>query len=474
MKIYHDKKLVELTIDSIGFQGVSIGRIDNVVHFVSGAVPKDRVIASLHRKKSNYYECNLEEIIEPSPDRVAAKCTHFGDCGGCKWQHLDYQQQVFWKRRHIMDAFVRNSKIEVGLFHETLQSPKIFYYRNKMEFSFSASRWLTSEEISATEQIERKNFALGLHIPGLFDKVLDIDECHIFPERGNKILHSIRKKALELDVTALNQREQTGFLKNLVVRHSEASGEMMVNLITNQIDNENEQNFIDWYKSGFIEENDFVSTHLHSVNATTSPVAKGETEVLSGSGYITESILGIKYKISPYSFFQTNSCQLDNFISSIVDFARINGDETIWDLYCGTGSITLPAAKKTKSIIGLELVAEAIDDAKNNAVLNNIENTDFYNIDLHTKQIPEFLNNLPKPDIIIIDPPRAGTHKNLINHLLTILPKRIVYVSCNPSTQARDCEVLSQYYTVEEVLPVDMFPHTYHIESVARLELKNS
>lgn len=468
------RKKIELSIEAIANEGVAIGRIDGAVHFVKYAVPGDEIIAEVIKKKRSYFISNLLEIKTPSIDRIEPKCKYFGVCGGCSWQNLDYEKQLFWKYTNVIDAFERIGRVEVGKFHDIMPAQEIFNYRNKMEFSFGWSRWMTVEEIQSDLEIENKNFALGMHIPGRFDKVLDLEECHIHPEIGNKLINIIRQKALELDVPAYNQIKHTGFLRNLVIRRGLANNDNMCILITATADNDNEKEFIRWFKDEFEKEMPEFNEIIYAINDTKSPVASGDSEIIKGRGYFIEKILGIEFTVSPFSFFQTNSSQLDNFIKLILDTADLKQNDNVWDLYCGAGSITLPASKHCKNIFGIELVESAIGDAKENAERNNIQNAEFYCADLHSKDAPNLLAELPKPDVIIADPPRAGIHKNLLNTIINYMPDKIVYVSCNPSTQARDCNVLAEIYDIISVAPVDMFPHTFHIESVALLKKKEN
>ncbi len=461
---------VDLDIESIAFQGMALARKDKIVHFVKGAVPGDKVKAKILHKKRNYIETQLEEIYEPSADRIKPECMHFGPCGGCSWQQLEYDKQLYWKKQHIIDSFERIGKVSVGMFKDTLPSPKTFKYRNKMEFSFGASRWLTEEEVHTEGEVPNKHFAAGLHIPGRFDKVLDIRECLIQPEIGNSILNTVRNKALELGCLPYNTRKHNGFLRNLVIRSTKNVREIMVILVTTTPGEDNEKRMIDWLRDEFTAEFPEVNELYHAVNDKPAQVAVGDITKLKGEGFITDSILDVEYRISPFSFFQTNSYQLDQFISMILETAGITYSNVVWDLYCGTGSITLPAARRAEKIIGLEVVESSIKDAKSNAELNGIDNVEFFCTDLHSKDIEGFLDELPRPDIIIVDPPRAGMHKNLVEKIVHIAPERIVYISCNPTTQARDCELMSQLYNVRSVQPVDMFPHTFHVESIALLE----
>ncbi len=462
---------LELEIESIGFEGVAIARKDGVVHFVKNAVPGDTVRVNIKKKKKSYVETFFLELLNPSPLRETPRCEHFGICGGCTWQNLQYPEQIKWKRQHVIDAFERLGKIPYGEMYETLGSPEIFHYRNKMDFSFASSRWLTDEEVANNDEIKNKTFALGLHVPGRFDKVVDVNACHIQPAIGNKLLTRIREKALEYGVTPFDARNFVGFLRSLIIRSTIAYNQNMVILITKgNTETDEEIKFINWFENDFKNEFPEFDNIILALNSTRSPVAIDSMKQIKGNGFIKENILGVDYQISPFSFFQTNATQLNQFIGKIIDFADLQSNEIIWDLYCGTGSITLPASKKCKKIYGVELVESSIIDAKINANLNNIINAEFFCADLHNADTPELLNSLENPNCIIIDPPRAGVHKNLLEHIKSINPSRLVYVSCNPATQARDCAELASHYRVVKVQPVDMFPHTYHVESIALLE----
>ncbi|MDA3844142.1 MAG: 23S rRNA (uracil(1939)-C(5))-methyltransferase RlmD, partial [Candidatus Kapabacteria bacterium] len=424
------------------------------------------VIARILKKQRKHFETRIEELIEPSEHRVEPKCEYFGVCGGCSWQHLDYDQQLFWKKQHVEDALVRIGKLEIGKMEETLPAAKQYHYRNKMDFSFGASRWLTAEEIASADENINREFALGLHVPARFDKVLDVKKCLIHTELGEKILTSIRNAALKFNTGAHNELERQGVLKSLMVRTSDRTGEIMVLLVTDDLKEEADKEFMNFYDNVFAEEVPEVTEIMHGINNTRNPVFRGEPRVIKGQGYISEQILGIDYRISPLSFFQTNSSQLDRFIQSILDYADLSPEDVLWDLYCGTGSITLPASKKVNRVFGVEMSESSIADAKMNAELNSITNAEFICADLHAKNAPGELAKLPPPDVIIIDPPRGGMHKNLVSHLMEIEAEKFIYVSCNPTTQARDCELMSEKYEVKKVLPVDMFPHTFHVESV--------
>lgn len=463
---------VELYIESLAFGGKAVAKKDGMVFFVDNAVPGDKIQAIITKKRKKYFEVIVDEILEKSELRTEAPCKYFDNCGGCSWQNINYIDQLEQKKKIVVDSLVRIGKLEIDEIDNILGSPLQFNYRNKMEFSFSSSRWLTKDEINSPKEDIKKDFAFGLHAPGRFDKVLDIDKCLLQTERANELYRVFRDYAINSGVSAYNHREHTGFLRNMIFRTSHSYNQMMIILIVNNIENEKDEELINWFSTQYINllsEND---TLILAVNNTNSPVNIASHKIIKGSGYITEKILDIDYRISPFSFFQTNSSHLDGFISEILSNAELKSSDIVWDLYCGAGSITLPASRKCKEIYGIELVSSAIEDAKENAIRNGIHNAKFYCEDLHKKDIPELLNTLPNPDVLIIDPPRAGTHINLIDHILKVEPKVIVYVSCNPTTQARDCELLSSKYKAVKLIPVDMFPHTYHVESICRLELK--
>lgn len=459
-----------LEIESIGFNGVSIARKDEKVHFVKGGVPGDVLKTRRLRSKKSYSENLLLEVEKASENRIDPPCNYFDDCGGCSWQNMPYNYQLDWKKRHVEDAFFRQFKFEDIEIKEVLNSPQEFNYRNKMDFSFASSRWLRKGEIEKEDNISRKNFALGLHIPGRFDKVLDIENCLIADDINSNILEIFRETAFEYDITAFNRRHNIGFLRNLIIRSGENGKTLLINLVSNKIEEERQENYLKVVAEK-LSNLDKVTGFLHSINSTKSPVKIEEINLIFGKDYIFQEILDIKFKISPFSFFQTNSFALDTFIGNILEIADLKNSETIWDLYCGTGSISLPASKKCKKVIGVELVESSIEDAISNANLNGIKNTEFYAEDLHKKEIPELLSSFDKPDKVIIDPPRAGMHRNLIDHLLRVKPKNIIYVSCNPMTQARDCDLLRDDYNIDLLQPFDMFPHTYHIENIALMTL---
>lgn len=467
-----EDKFVEIDIASIGFEGVPVGRLDGVVYFVKGALPGERVRARVLRSKRSYVEAECVEVLTESPSRRIAPCEHFGVCGGCSWQHLEHGEQLRWKRQHVVDAFERLAKVPVGVIHDTVASPVPYAYRNKMEFSFGASRWLTTQEIESGDIFDR-SFALGLHVPGRFDKVRNISHCLLQQDAANTVLSFTHELRERIPVSAHHQREHVGFARHLVVRSSSTTQAVMTILVTVEPQTEDEVSFVEQWME-LAQHLPAGSTVIHAVNATRSPVAVGEIRQMRGPGFLTEISHGVEYQISPFSFFQTNTLQLPTLVGLALDAAHLEPTHTVWDLYCGTGTLSLPAARRVERVWGAELVESSIRDAQANAERNQIANAEFHVIDLHTPAAIEELRLAPRPDVIIIDPPRAGMHPMLVEHLLSVSAPRISYVSCNPSTLARDCAILHEQYDIEFVTPVDMFPQTYHVEAVASLRHRST
>lgn len=468
--IYMDKKLKSVVnIQSLAFEGKGVARIEGKVVFVRFAVPGDVLEIELLRDKKNFSEGKIVSIIQPSPLRINPRCEHFGVCGGCSFQNIPYDVQLQWKRQFIVEAFEKIAKLNGVQIRTPIPSPKTFEYRNKMEFSFGSSRWITDEQIQSGLVLseQEKHFALGFHIPERFDKVLNINNCLLQDSRGNKIINEIRNKALEWNLQAYNLRSHKGFLRNLIIRYSFTTNELLVNLITSSQKEPNEREFLDWFKN-YYREQVFVNHLVHTVTDSFSPTSFGDYQLLKGDGYLFEEISGVKFRISPFSFFQVNTLQARSLVEKVKEFAQAEG-KVVWDLYSGAGTFSLPLAMQAKYVVGLESVASSIEDAKFNAQLNGINNVDFIIKDLHHKKILQDLMLLEPPEIVIVDPPRTGLHKNLLNALMKILPQKIVYVSCNPTTMARDCGELAKFYELVEIQPIDMFPQTYHIESVGLL-----
>ncbi|MCB0711260.1 MAG: 23S rRNA (uracil(1939)-C(5))-methyltransferase RlmD [Ignavibacteriae bacterium] len=462
---------VILTIESAAFNGQSVARYDGMAVFLTGCVPGDTVRAMVTKKKKSFAEARLLEVLTTGPERIPPRCKYFGDCGGCKWQNLEYKAQLYWKRQHVVDAFERIGGFDEVDVKPTLGCDEPFWYRNKMEFSFSSNRWLTASEIESGEEF-RKDFALGLHAPGRFDKVIDVNECFLQSPESNRILNATRSFALDHQLIPYSTRDHQGFLRNLVIRTSLATGEIMVVPVTADTN----PPLMDKYVKHIQENVPEVTTIVLAVNRKKAQVAfSEELYVLYGPGTITEQIAGNTFTISPFSFFQTNPKQGNKLYEQALLAADLTGEEKVWDLYCGAGTITLAAARQAETVVGVELNEGAVLDARANAVRNNTPNASFIAGDLKDviAELEGGTSSTPRPDVVIVDPPRAGLHLDVVSSLLRLLPERICYVSCNPTTQARDCGLLTEAYNVEYIQPVDMFPQTYHIETVAKLVRKS-
>ncbi len=454
----------KVRIESIAFEGKGIAHINGKVVFVRNAIPGDLVEIVLIKNKKDYADGKVIEILEPSPNRITPKCKHFGVCGGCSFQNLLYVEQINWKRKFVQEALQKIGKLTNIEINQPLPSPLVFSYRNKVEFSFGPKYWM--EE---SEKKEKQTLALGFHMPERFEKVVDIQNCFLFNNYGSDVLNIIREKAKEFDLPVYNLRNHTGFLRNLVVRYSFYSNELLVNLVTTSQIGEQERKFLDWYSNEF-PKLDFVAHILHTINDSFSPTTFGDFKVIKGNDFLFEKLGDLMFRVSPFSFFQVNSFQAEVLVNKVVEFAIPSG-KIIWDLYSGAGTFSLALARKSKFVFGIESNAEAINDAKINAELNKISNVVFYTKDLHSKGITKDLKEIENPDVVVVDPPRTGLHKNLLKALLEILPSQIVYVSCNPTTLARDLQELCKFYRVKKIQPVDMFPQTYHIETIVDLEL---
>jgi 23S rRNA (uracil1939-C5)-methyltransferase len=469
---------LELTITDYAFEGRGISKISKdgdekkYVVFVNGAYPGDKVVAQLRRIKKSYAEANRIEILEPSNDRVEPRCKYFGVCGGCKQQDLDYSVQLKYKQDQVKDVFERIGGFNDLSMEEIIPSDKIYYYRNKMEFSFAAKRWLSPEEIQNKDDIHDQYFALGLHIPRIFDKVLDIDECFLQSETSTKVLNFTRDFFKSRNVEPYSTKTHTGYLRNLAIRQAENTDDLMVNLVTSEERDELFQEFTDQLLEAVPE----ITTVVNNINLKKAQVAVGDYEkVFFGEGLIYDVIEDHKFRISANSFFQTNTAQGEKLYRTALEYADFNGDEVVYDLYCGAGTISIYVSDYVKKVTGFESVESAIEDANINKDLNGIDNTEFITADLN-KSFTYLVNdkNLEKPDVIIADPPRSGMNPKTVRDILRLKPEKIVYVSCNPATQARDIKLLCEEneYQLVKLRPVDMFPHTYHIENVALLVKK--
>ena len=460
--------LVELTIESIAFGAKGIARVNDFVIFVRDAIPGQKVKALIIKKKSAFAEAIIREIIEESPDHVDAPCPYFVDCGGCKFQNLNYQKQLDIKTEQVKDVFTHLVKMPEIPILPALPAPDIYAYRNKMDFSTGVSRWKLKENDPDTAE----DFAIGLHAPGRFDKILDIDACLLQDDKRNKIFREIRSWAHENKISLNNPREYTGFLRSVIIRKGEHSGEIMINLVTRYEDRNLTNPLVESITSKFRE----VTSIVNNITDSKGDHSIGDREILLyGNSVIHDSLGGLDYEISANAFFQTNTKGAEQLYNTVVDFAELRKDMVVWDFYSGAGSISLYIADKVKQVIGFEVVRDAVKNAKMNAKRNNVPHCQFFeaNLDTFLQTNQELISKLDRPDLAIVDPPRAGLNPKFVKQLLTLKPPSIVYVSCNPSTQARDIALLVEAgYVVEKIQPVDMFPHTAHIETVARLVLK--
>lgn len=461
-----NKPLLEnVKITDIAAEGKSLGRVDEKIVFVTKTIPGDVVDVQVTKKRRQYYEGFPVQYHTYSPLRVEPFCTHFGVCGGCKWQALPYAEQLKFKQKEVKDHLTRIGKVELPEIMPIVPSPAETFYRNKMEYTFSNKRWLTKEELDSSEKISDKN-GLGLHIPGMFDKVLDLKECHLQPEPSNSIRLAVKEYAEKAGLTFFDLRNQEGFLRNLIIRTS-STGEVMVVISFFFEDEKNRQELMNHLVTQFPE----VISWMYVVNEKANDTITDQDIILfSGRDHIFEEMENLKFKIGPKSFFQTNSAQALNLYRITREFAQLTGQETVYDLYTGTGTIANFVAHQAKNVVGIEYVPEAIEDAVVNSTLNNINNTTFMAGDMKDLLTDELFAEHGAPDVIITDPPRAGMHTDVIKTILKAAPNRIVYVSCNSATQARDINLLDESYKVVKVQPVDMFPHTHHVENVVLLE----
>ncbi|MFW6052719.1 MAG: 23S rRNA (uracil(1939)-C(5))-methyltransferase RlmD [Desulfosalsimonas sp.] len=455
------KQEIKLDITGIAFGGRGIAKVDGFAVFVDGAVPGDTVSARIVKKKKNYAEARVTEVLNPSDDRIEPPCRYSGWCGGCKWQFLKYERQLEYKQNHVREALEHIAGISGVTVHPVLPSEKVFGYRNKMEFSFSDRRWLLPEELGRPDIL--KDFALGLHVPGTFDKILDIDACMLQPEKGNRILNDVRDFVRSSGLFPYGLRSHAGFWRFLMLRHSVAENMWLVNVVTSSENSRALRSLADY----LISAHDDIAGVVNNITASKAAVAAGEYEIpVAGRQFLKERLGRFEFEISANSFFQTNTLQAEKIYETVRRFAGLAGGETVLDLYTGTGTIPIWLCEDAGEIIGLEMAASAVADAEKNCRKNSIENCRFIAGDIR-RTISEIEK---QPDVIIIDPPRAGMHKDVVKAVISISPEKIVYVSCNPATLARDLLMLAGHYRVAEIQPVDMFPHTYHIEAVANLE----
>lgn len=456
-----------VTIEDIAAEGKSIVRIDDMVVFVQGAIPGDVVDLQVFRKRKKYREARVTRYVSYSDLRVKPVCSHFGTCGGCKWQHLPYTEQLRYKEKQVMDALRRIGKIDVETQEPILGSAQTEFYRNKLEFTFSNHRWLSDAETSSDDILEHRN-GLGFHVPGRFDRVVDIEKCFLQDDPSNQIRNLVRDFTLKKDLTYYDHKTNEGFLRNLIIRTS-STGELMVVLAV-QYDQPELYDILDLLH----EKIEGITSLMYVINAKKNDTLYDQDIlVYKGRDHIMEEMEGLRFKIGPKSFFQTNTLQSLNLYRIAREYASLTGKETVYDLYTGTGTIATFIAKSAAKVVGIESVPEAIEDARINAELNGIKNTVFYAGDMKDLFTADFILENGRPDVLITDPPRAGMHADVVNEILNVEPERIVYVSCNPATQARDVELLSAKYKAVRSRAVDMFPHTHHIENVLLLIKKD-
>lgn len=464
-------EILELTIESLAYGGKGVAKVDDFVIFVKNAIPGQTVKAFIYKKRSGYAEARPVEVIKESPNYTVPPCEHFKYCGGCTFQQLNYDEQIEQKKQQVIDALQRLAGIDDVKIDRVIPSNNIYNYRNKMEFTFSNRRWILPDEPKDAPQ----GFALGLHIPGRFDKILDINECHIQPKLGNEIINFVREKAIELKLKPYDQKTHIGFLRHLVLRFGVKTDEMMVNIVTSYENTD----FLFPLVNDLVKKFPQITSVINNINTRKGDTAFGEYEIIMhGEPIITDKIGDLTFEISANSFFQTNTLQAEKLYQAVMDGADLSDEEIVYDLYCGTGSISLFLAQKAKAVYGFEMIRSAVEDAERNALANSIDNAQFFhaNLDTYFKGYVSFKNftkkfKISKPDVIVLDPPRAGMHEDFVRYLPKFGAKRIVYVSCNPTTQARDLKILfAKGYKLTKATMVDMFPHTPHIESVVVLE----
>lgn len=458
--------LTALTVTDIAEEGKGIARSNEMVVFIEKAIPGDVVDVTVYRKKKKFAEAKILNLIEPSKDRVEAFCEHFGVCGGCKWQHMNYDAQLKYKQKSVLDALQRLAGLEVAHAEEILPSAQDKYYRNKLEYTFSNKRWLTAMDGVVNDDMEMN--ALGFHVPLRFDKILEINHCYLQADPSNDLRNNISAFAKENKISFYDLRAHEGALRNLVIRTS-STGELMVIVIFAYPEDGQVELMMDYVKATFPQ----ITSLLYIINQKKNDTFSDQEVLLyAGREFIYEEMEGLKFRIGPKSFYQTNSVQAYELYKITRDFADLKGHELVYDLYTGTGTIANFVAKKAKKVVGVEYVPTAIEDAKVNSQINGIENTVFYAGDMKDVLNADFVKENGKPDVIITDPPRAGMHPDVVERLMEMEAEKIVYVSCNAATQARDLIRLKEKYDLARIKPVDMFPHTQHVENVVLLTLK--
>ncbi|QRX64786.1 23S rRNA (uracil(1939)-C(5))-methyltransferase RlmD [Dysgonomonadaceae bacterium zrk40] len=454
-----------VTITGVAAEGKAMAKVDGMALFVPFAAPGDVADIQITRKKSSFAEGRVVRFQQLSSLRSEPFCQHFGVCGGCKWQHLPYEEQLRHKQQQVEDSLIRIGKVELPEITPILGAPQTTFYRNKMEYTFSDKRWLTNEEVRSGQEFGQMN-ALGFHIPGMYDKVLDIEKCWLQDDLANRIRNSVRSYCLEHGYSFFDLRNQAGLMRTLLIRNS-SIGEWMVIVVFYEDDREKIEGPMGYLANEFPQ----INSLLYIINSKANDtITDQEVLVWKGRDYIIEEMGGLQFRIGPKSFYQTNSEQAHHLYEVARSFAQLTGEERVYDLYTGTGTIANFVARNAKEVIGIEYVEEAIADAQINAQINGIGNARFYAGDMKNVLTAEFIAEQGRPDVVITDPPRAGMHDDVVQAILLAAPQRIVYVSCNPATQARDLNLLEAAYRVTRVQPVDMFPHTHHVENVVLLE----
>lgn len=456
-----------LEITDVAAEGKSLARHDDMVVFIPFGAPGDIANVKLDKKKKSYAEGHIVELTRPSELRIEPRCSHFTVCGGCRWQHLPYDFQLAAKQKQVVDALTRIGHIELPEISPILGSENVWEYRNKMEYTFSNRCWLTFEQLNSGHEFPDRD-AAGFHIPGAFDKVLDITRCHLQEDFSNRLRIFIKEYAKERGYTFYDLRNHTGLLRTLMVRTA-STGQKMAVVSFGEDRRDEIADILDAVRREFPE----ITSLLYVVNTKVNDTIS-DLDILTHSGtpYIEEAMEGLRFRVGPKSFYQTNSAQAYRLYSVVRDFAGLSGDELVYDLYTGTGTIACFLAGNARKVVGIEYVPEAIEDAKVNAAINKLDNTVFTAGDMKDVLNAEFIQRNGNPDVMVVDPPRAGMHEDVVKVILEAAPRRIVYVSCNPATQARDLALLDAKYRVTAVQPVDMFPHTHHVENVVRLELR--
>ena len=459
----------ELFVEKLAFGGKAVARVDGFVVFLDRAVPGQTVRARIVKKKRNYAEARVLEVLSQSSDYVQPVCPHFGTCGGCLWQDISYPVQLHWKRNHVIECLGHIAGVSEAEVYPITGSPEILHYRNKMEFTFSARRWLLPEELEQ-EHSPGSLFALGLHVRGLFDKVLNIDTCFLQSPEASAILREVRNWAGRSGLPAYSIRTHEGFWRFLVIRETKRTGQMLINLITSG-EKQGAQHAVDQLSDHLRSRFPAITTFIHSINDKKSQVAIGDSSrVLFGPGFIEEMLGDLRFRISAHSFFQTNSLGAEKLYNAVSRLGQFDGTENVWDLYCGTGSIGISIASQVKKVTGIEIVEDAVLDARENCRINDVRNCTFAAGDL--KDVILQAAATERPDVVITDPPRAGMHPKVVKTLLEIAPRRIIAVSCNPASLARDAALLLDAYEIKDIEPFDLFPHTPHLECAVRFDKK--